>query len=168
MCQKMRQAWPGRGGGGERGLISPQGCFRWRKKSAHSWQITRVGICADVLDGEGATPLHHAAAKGRVRTVRWLLRSGGADPLARDKRGRTPADDAAEEGHQEVGQRATNCVIQRPFSDLFLAAFSSKASSRKEELQGILLAFSSRAGAGLRVGGGPQGVDEGGALPLQQ
>ncbi len=55
----------------------------------------------DVLDGDGATPLHFAASKGHGRVVRWLLRRGARVGKA-DKYGKTPLDDAEESGFQEV------------------------------------------------------------------
>lgn len=50
---------------------------------------------------EGYTLLHWAAEHGRGQLCRYLINLG-ADPKARDKRGRTPADFAMEGGHSDI------------------------------------------------------------------
>ena len=50
------------------------------------------------LAGERGTLLHAAAEGGQEPTARILLHFG-ADPLARDPEGRTPADVAQARGH---------------------------------------------------------------------
>ena len=51
----------------------------------------------------GATPLHYAAWAGR-RVVASVLIDAGADLHTRDHSGRTPLDEAQEEGHDSVAE----------------------------------------------------------------
>ena len=52
-------------------------------------------------DGDGATPLHFAASKGHLSVSKWLVCHGAkADDM--DDFGKTPIDDAAENGHGDV------------------------------------------------------------------
>lgn len=51
-------------------------------------------------DGDGATPLHFAASRGHLETVRWLLKHGAR--LSLDKYGKSPINDAAENQQVEV------------------------------------------------------------------
>ncbi len=54
-------------------------------------RLLRLGAPAEERDVHGRAALHAAAASGRAGRVRALLR-GGADPAARDDRGRKPAE----------------------------------------------------------------------------
>ena len=73
--------------------------------------VGRTRALAELLDADrdapqrtaagGETALHLAAACGRKDAVELLL-DHGADPAARDGEGRTPADLAAAEGHEDV------------------------------------------------------------------
>jgi ankyrin repeat protein len=57
-------------------------------------------------DGDGATPLHFAASRGHLETVRWLLKHGAR--LSLDKYGKSPINDAAE--NQQV--ECLNVLVQ--------------------------------------------------------
>jgi ankyrin repeat protein len=73
--------------------------------------VGRTRALAELLDADrdaarrtaagGVTALHLAAAYGRKDAVELLLEHG-ADPAARDGDGRTPADLAAAQGHEDV------------------------------------------------------------------
>jgi ankyrin repeat protein len=73
--------------------------------------VGRTRALAELLDADrdalrrtaagGATALHLAAAFGRKDAVELLL-DHGADTAARDGEGRTPADLAAAQGHEDV------------------------------------------------------------------
>lgn len=55
----------------------------------------------DSRDADEATPLHFAASKGHVDVVTWLLDNGAK--IVADKFGKTPLDDALDNGQHEVG-----------------------------------------------------------------
>ena len=55
------------------------------------------GVEPDVPDGDGRTPLFHAAVRGNILTVQALL-SAGANPNSTDGQGRTPLHHAATNG----------------------------------------------------------------------
>lgn len=63
-------------------------------------QVAEQGVDPNLRDGDGATPLHFAASRGHVDTVRWLLRHGAR--LTLDKYGKSPINDAAENQQMEV------------------------------------------------------------------
>ena len=58
------------------------------------------GVELDLLDGDGATPLHFAASRGHLNTVKWLLAKGAK--ILGDKFGKTPLDDARENSQSET------------------------------------------------------------------
>jgi len=64
------------------------------------FQVKEQGVDPNLRDGDGATPLHFAASRGHVETVRWLLRHGAR--LVLDKFGKSPINDAAENQQIEV------------------------------------------------------------------
>lgn len=51
-------------------------------------------------DNDGATPVHFAASRGHVTTLKWLLKHGARITI--DKFGKSPLNDAAENEHMEV------------------------------------------------------------------
>ena len=53
-----------------------------------------------MFDGDGATPLHFAASRGHLSTVKWLLANGAK--VVTDKYGKTPLDDARENNQSET------------------------------------------------------------------
>ena len=59
------------------------------------------GVEPDVPDGDGRTPLFHAAARGNILTVQALL-SAGANPNLTDRKGRMPLYYAAGRGHYRI------------------------------------------------------------------
>lgn len=63
-------------------------------------QIQDQGVDPNLRDGDGATPLHFAASRGHLDTVRWLLKHGAR--LSLDKFGKSPINDAAENQQVEV------------------------------------------------------------------
>ena len=54
----------------------------------------------DLFDSDGATPLHFAASRGHLSTVKWLLANGAK--IVPDKFGKTPLDDARENNQSET------------------------------------------------------------------
>lgn len=65
--------------------------------------LLAAGAQVNVAQQGGWTPLHQAAAHGRVAIVEMLLERG-ADPAARSDDGRTPAEMAAEKGFDELAE----------------------------------------------------------------
>jgi ankyrin repeat protein len=64
--------------------------------------LVRAGARLDATAGaDGSTVLHVAASSGSWDSVSALLASG-ADPAARDVRGRAPADVAMARGHRTL------------------------------------------------------------------
>ena len=57
-----------------------------------------MGADVNVVDGDGMTALHHAAARGARPCIRILVASKKCDFLMRDKWGRTASDLAIEWG----------------------------------------------------------------------
>ena len=55
----------------------------------------------DLLDRDGWTPLHHAAAKDQPESIKTLL-AGGANPMTLSQLGGTPLHEAAASGGPEV------------------------------------------------------------------
>lgn len=66
-------------------------------------QLAARGVSVNAGDYDRRTPLHLAAAEGRVQTVRYLLKLG-ASPDAADRFGHVPLDDAERSGHTEVAE----------------------------------------------------------------
>ena len=66
-------------------------------------QVVDKRLSVDSPDEDEATPLHFAASKGHFEVVRWLL--GREARIRADRYGKTPLDDAAENGHKQVGAR---------------------------------------------------------------
>lgn len=65
-----------------------------------SLQVEEQGVDPNLRDGDGATPLHFAASRGHLTSVRWLLNHGAK--LSLDKYGKSPINDAAENQQVEV------------------------------------------------------------------
>lgn len=61
----------------------------------------------DYRSDEKLTPVHIAAAWGRVNILNILLKCGG-DPTLRDDQGKTPLDYAKEEGHWDIVDQLEN------------------------------------------------------------
>jgi glutaminase len=66
-------------------------------------QLVARGVSINEADYDRRTPLHLAAAEGRLEMVRALLRMG-ADPMKADRYGHTPLDDARKAGHETVAE----------------------------------------------------------------
>lgn len=63
--------------------------------------LERPDVDLDVQNDQGATALHLAALKGNEALARALLLAG-ANPLVKNRSGRTPAESAVDAGHQKV------------------------------------------------------------------
>ncbi|GAW25150.1 putative ankyrin repeat-containing [Rosellinia necatrix] len=63
--------------------------------------LRRVGINLNIQDGEGMSPLHHAAYGRHLDTMQFLLLEGG-DPNQLDKTGRSPLFCACESGSDTI------------------------------------------------------------------
>lgn len=81
------------------------------------FQIQDQGVDPNLRDGDGATPLHFAASRGHLDTVRWLLKHGAR--LSLDKFGKSPINDAAENQQVEVSKNASDRLIIILFDSLF-------------------------------------------------
>lgn len=77
------------------------------------------------------TPLHIAAAEGQDAIVRWLL-AHEANPLAKDQNGKTPADFAQSQGHNQTAQ------IILDYIQLVKSEESATAAGDKETLRRLL------------------------------
>lgn len=62
------------------------------------------GANVKVLDNYGASVLHYAGTRGSCTGVIYALFKAGADPTVKDKSGRTAADYAREEGHEDAAK----------------------------------------------------------------
>ena len=57
------------------------------------------GIRLDVRDHKGNSPMHEAASRGRLDSVKLLVEEAGVNPKQRDAEGLSPLDLAAYNGH---------------------------------------------------------------------
>lgn len=73
------------------------------------FQIQDQGVDPNLRDGDGATPLHFAASRGHLETVRWLLKHGAR--LSLDKYGKSPINDAAENQQVEVSVPTNQAIL---------------------------------------------------------
>ena len=64
--------------------------------------MEKEGTDPSIVNKSGSTPLHSAASKGRVETVRLLLEEKIIPINVRDKRGLTPLHLALTRGHVEI------------------------------------------------------------------
>lgn len=80
----------------------------------------RSGVPVTTCDYEFRTALHLACSSGHADVVDFLLLNG-ADPRAKDRMGRTPVDNAVNNGHRNVLE-----VLKRQESDVTLQALRSE------------------------------------------
>lgn len=62
-------------------------------------QLLEQKVDVDICDGNGATPLHHAAKRGCVEVVKVLL-DKRANCSLKDMEGNNPLDLAIDNGHK--------------------------------------------------------------------
>ncbi|GBP67761.1 Espin [Eumeta japonica] len=79
------------------------------------FQIVERGVDPNSRDGDGATPLHFAASRGHLSTVRWLLRHGAK--LHLDHHGKSPINDAAENHHLELERNSIDYAFDTLWID---------------------------------------------------
>lgn len=90
-----------------------QGAAAWAAELGHDGALTqllkstRPRIDLALKDAKGRTPLALAAAAGHLSTVRLLVRSGRADPLAQGSTGRTALSLAA----AQADARIVHCLV---------------------------------------------------------
>jgi len=90
-------------------------------------QVQEQGVDPNLRDGDGATPLHFAASRGHVETVRWLLRHGAR--LVLDKFGKSPINDAAENQQMEVRRMLQRLIPSTCCSSCISLCFCFSAST---------------------------------------
>lgn len=71
----------------------------------------------ELADKDGATPVHFAAARGRRKTLWWMLNHGGATGNERDSIEATPVHDAAEQGQLLALQILAHCGAELSVTD---------------------------------------------------
>ena len=77
----------------------------WQGKDAVATQLVNVNANVNAVDNNyGFTPLNWAASYGHA-IVADLLLGAGANPKAANKSGKTPAQDAEQQGHRELAER---------------------------------------------------------------
>ncbi|RYP29982.1 hypothetical protein DL767_006465 [Monosporascus sp. MG133] len=73
------------------------------------------GAPPNIMDADGKTPLHHAAANGHFDAADALLRAG-ADPKLFDYNNKTPIDYARENAHLQVAKLIQNFTADKRIS----------------------------------------------------
>ena len=102
------------------------------------------GASADVRGDWGLTPLHLAAARGRLGAVRFLVLEANADVNAKDGLGMTPlhnaswSTDASPEVVQFLLEHGANAMTARP------VAHDLVYCEKKEEIQELLSKYAAR------------------------
>ena len=90
-------------------------------------QVQDQNVDPNLRDGDGATPLHFAASRGHVDTVRWLLRHGAR--LTLDRHGKSPINDAAENQQMEVRGEGDAELPRTAKAKRFLLRFPRRVES---------------------------------------
>ena len=93
--------------------IEAGGCNNWTAlhyaafdgNDAVAAQLLQAGASVSAVDDVyGSTPLHYAALNGKSSIANLLLQTS-ANPTAVDNGGRTPAQDAKQQGHGDLAAR---------------------------------------------------------------
>jgi ankyrin repeat protein len=120
-------------------LRSDARCAPYLRSCAGHWQLVqlllRKGANVDAADGDGATPLHHAARALSPKAVHALL-AGGADAQRADASGTLPRDvDAVANGKDSLASSIRKHLERaRQIRSEALEQRKSKAEQRKTEL----------------------------------
>lgn len=88
-------------------------------------RLVKYGVNPNVTDYGHRTPLHVAAAEGHPQAAEVLVREGGADVLAKDRRGFTPLDEARVADDQATIQLLEGEVSKRQASEHLVTSDAS-------------------------------------------